>query len=275
MTMGRVSLQIRAFLAEQSIFTYGAAPSSAMETEPPGFRPSDLLPGSQSVFCVGIAIPRGVFRCGSRDKSIYWRSASIIYRYLDSVLLRCAAIMENNGELAVPVFGCFPYEVKGKGDLWGYLNLVKMADLSGLGTLGRNGILINSKDGPRLLLGGIVTTAGLPTMMTSSERKEEGCPQYCFACQDACPVKAIERNGKVDRLKCIRYSIRSPIFLHLLKSGEVNDAEIPMVSQVCSVDDHSMYTCIACVAVCPLGREVSTGPCGLDSVYTLNEFNGI
>jgi epoxyqueuosine reductase QueG len=272
--MNRVFQKILTFLAEHNISTYGVAPSSAMETEPAGYRPSDLLPGSQSLFCAGIAIPGGVFRAGPRDKTTYWRTANVIYRYLDAILVRCAAIMEEDGELAVPVFGCFPYEVKGKGDLWGYLNLVKMAEVSGLGKLGRSGMLINSKVGPRLLLGGIVTTAGLP-ITTSSIGKQTECPEDCFACQDACPVKAIDRNGKVDRLKCIRFSIRSPLFLHLLKSGEVIDAEMEMVNQVSGVDDHSMYNCIACVAACPRGCGASPEPRGTEGVYTLNEFKEI
>ena len=183
-------------------------------------------------------------------------------------------MMENNGELAVPVFGCFPYEVRGKGDFWGYLNLAKMAKISGLGKIGKNGILINSKAGPRLLLGGIVTTAELPAV-TTSESRETRCPHDCFVCRDACPVKAIDGNGRVDRLKCIRHSIRSPVFLHLLKSGEVTEAEIEMVNQVSSVDDHSMYTCVACVASCPLGCEIAPGSWELAGVHTLNELRGL
>jgi hypothetical protein len=47
--------------------------------------------------------------------------------------------------------------------------------------------------------------------------------------------------------------MRSPLFVHLLKSGEVKESDMEMVNHVSGVDDHSMYTCIACVAACPLG----------------------
>lgn len=249
--MERTFHKIREFLARHDISVYGATPSSALESEPEGYRPSDLVPGAQSLFCVGVAVPRGVFHTNRRAETTYWRTASVIYRHLDAILVRCAAMLEDCGQLAVPVFGCFPYEVRGKGDFWGYLNLVKMAESSGLGRPGKNGILINSKAGPRLILGGIVTTARLP-VLNSSESREKGCPDGCFVCRDACPVKAIDHTGKVGRLKCMRHSIRSPLFLHLLKSGEIDEADIEMVNQVCGVDDHSMYTCIACVAACPL-----------------------
>lgn len=251
--MGGLLEKIQAFLDSQNISIYGTAESSGMETEPAGYRPSDLLPDSQSLFSVGIVVPKGVLNAGVRAETTYWRTASVVYRHLDAILVRCAAMMEEDDELAVPVFGCFPYDIKEKGNFWGYVNLVKMAELSGLGKLGKNGLLVHPTAGPRLLLGGIVTTARLPAISPSHSR-DAGCPEDCFACQEACPVHAIDHNGKVDRLKCVRHSMRSPLFTHMLKSGEVDEGDIAMVNQVTGVDDHSMYTCIACVASCPWER---------------------
>ncbi len=250
--MEKLLQRIQAFLAQADLPIYGMAPSSPLETEPPGYRPSDLLPGSRSVFCLGIPVPRGVFQSGSRAESTYWRTASVTYRYLDAILTRCAAMLEEGGDMAVPVFGCFPYDLKSKGDFWGYLNLVRMAEVAGLGKQGKNGLLVSSQGGTRLLLGGIVTTASLPSL-SSLEGRQMGCPEGCFACQEACPVQAIDRDGRVDRLKCVRRSMRSPLFVHLLKSGEVKESDMEMVNHVSGVDDHSMYTCMACVAACPLG----------------------
>lgn len=244
--------RLEAFLAQANLTVYGMAPSAPLETEPAGYRPSDLLPGSQSVFCLGIPVPKGVFRSGARAENTYWRTASVAYRYLDAMLTRCAAMLEERGDLAVPVFGCFPYDLKSKGDFWGYANLVRMAEVAGLGKQGKNGLLISSKGGSRLILGGIVTTARLPSV-SSMKGREVGCPDGCVACQEACPVQAIDRNGRVDRLKCVRHSMRSPLFVHLLKSGDVKESDMTMVNHVSGVDDHSMYTCIACVAACPLG----------------------
>lgn len=250
--MEKLLRRMQAFLAQADLRIYGMAPCSPMETEPAGYRPSDLLPGSQSVFCLGIPVPKGVFRSGARAENTYWRTASVTYRYLDAILTRCAAMLEEGGERAVPVFGCFPYDLKSKGDFWGYVNLVRMAEIAGLGKQGKNGLLLSPQGGPRLLLGGIVTTASLPSQ-SSMEGRQVGCPEDCFACQEACPVQAIGLDGRVDRLKCVRHSMRSPLFVHLLKSGEVKESDMEMVNHVSGVDDHSMYTCMACVAACPLG----------------------
>ncbi len=241
--------KLRDYLDHMQIPFCGTAEAQWLESEPPGYRPWDLLSDARSVFCLGVPVPKGVFRSGGRSENIYWRTASVIYRFLDAVLVRCAAILEEAGETAVPVFGCFPYDVKGKGDFWGYLNVVKAAEAAGLGKIGKNGLLFHPEVGCRLLLGGIVTSAALPSWRLPGESK--GCPDDCFACREACPVQAIDAQGSVDRLRCVRHSMRSPLFIHLMKSGEVADSEAALINHISAVDDHSMYTCIACVAACP------------------------
>jgi epoxyqueuosine reductase QueG len=101
-------------------------------------------------------------------------------------------------------------------------------------------------------LGGIITTAKLP-ITTSPKKGEKGCPKECFVCQEQCPIKAIDKSGKVDRVACIKYSMRSPIFSNLIKAGNFGSEEVQMINHLTAVDDHSTYRCIACVAACPLG----------------------
>jgi epoxyqueuosine reductase QueG len=181
---------------------------------------------------------------------MYWRAANIYYRNIDAVLMRVCSIIEEKGEVAVPAYGCFPYDIKGKGDFWGYLSLVRMAEAVGIGKVGKNGLLFHSQYGPRLLLGGIVTTASLP-VMAWPEKDEKGCPEDCFACQEQCPVRAIDRSGKVDRVACTQHSSKSPIFSYLMKIKQVDQEDVRMINHLTAVDDHSMYRCIKCVSVCP------------------------
>ncbi len=125
-----------------------------------------------------------------------------------------------------------------------------MAEAVGIGRIGKNGLLFHSKYGPRLMLGGIVTTASLPSM-TRPEKDDKGCPEECFACQEQCPVKAIDKNGKVDRVACIKHSMRSPIFSNLMRTGNFDSEDVQMINHLAAVDDHSMYQCIKCVSACP------------------------
>ncbi len=248
--MKEVIEEIKRFFSDNHIPVFGIAKAASLEKEPSGHRPLDMLASAESILCLGIPVPRGIFKCKERSEWIYWRAANIYYRNIDGILMRAASILEEKGEVAVPVYGCFPYDIKGKGDFWGYMSLIRMAEAVGIGKVGKNGLLFNSKYGPRLLLGGIVTTASLP-ILTWPEKDEKGCPKECFACQEQCPVKAIDKSGKVDRVTCTKYSSKSPIFLNMMKTGKVPSQDAQMINHLTAVDDHSMYRCIKCVSVCP------------------------
>jgi len=248
--MTKIIEEIASLFASNKIPVFGVSDATSLENEPSGYRPSDMLTSAKSILCLGIPVPKGIFKCQERSEWMYWRAASVYYRNIDIVLMNVAAVIDEKGEVAVPVFGCFPYDIKGKGDFWGYMSLVKMAEAVGIGKVGKNGLLFHSKYGPRLMLGGIVTTASLPAM-TWLERDEKGCPEDCFVCQEQCPVKAIDKSGKVDRVACIKYSMRSPIFSNLMKAGNFGSEDVQMINHVTAVDDHSMYRCIQCVSGCP------------------------
>jgi len=248
--MNQIIEEIKRLFSQSHIPVFGIAKASSLENEPSDYKPSNMLDSAKSILCFGIPVPKGIFKSEERSEWMYWRAASIYYRNIDMVLMRVASLIEEKGEVAVPIYTCFPYDIKGKGDFWGYMCLVKMAEAVGIGKIGKNGLLFNSKYGPRLLLGGIVTTASLPTIAWP-ENDEKGCPKECFVCQEQCPVKAIDKSGRVDRVACIKYSMRSPIFSNLMKAGEFSSEDAQMINHVTAVDDHSMYQCIRCVSACP------------------------
>jgi len=248
--MTKIIEEITNLFALNSIPVFGINDAASLENEPLGYRPSDMLTSPKSILCLGVPIPKGLLKCQERSEWMYWRAANIYYRNIDSVLMRAASIFEEKGEIAVPIFGCFPYDIKGKGDFWGYMCLIRMAAAVGIGKIGKNGLLFNSKYGPRLILGGIVTTASLPKVAWP-EKDEKGCPENCFACQKECPAGAIDKNGKVNGPVCIKHSSKSPLFTFLMSKGQNNTEDIQMINHLTAVDDHSVYQCIKCVSVCP------------------------
>jgi len=248
--MNTVVEEIGGIFKQNGIPVFGFGPASLLENAPPRYRPADYLPSAKSIICLGIPVPRAIFRCNERSNDAYGRTVNIYYRKMDALLLQAACILEDSGELALPVFGCFPYELRGRGDLWGFLSLPNIAEAVGLGKIGRNGLLFNSVYGPRLILGGVVTSAMLPAK-TWPEKDEKGCPDGCFVCQERCPIKAIDKAGRVDRVACVSYSVTSPILTHLVKSKEFGASDMKGVINAASVDDHSMYACTRCVSECP------------------------
>jgi epoxyqueuosine reductase QueG len=248
--MNQIIEEIKKFFFQNNIPVFGINASESLQNEPRRYRPSDMLPQARSILCLGMPIPKGIFRCKERSEWMYWRAANIYYRTIDATLMRVCSLLEAKEEVAVPIYGCFPYDIKGKADFWGYLSLVRMGEATGIGKIGKNGLLFKSHYGPRLLLGGVVTTAALP-QMTWPKIEEKGCPEDCFVCQEGCPVKAIDRSGKVDRVACTKYSSKSPIFSNFMKMGQSGHEDVQMINHLTAVDDHSMYQCIKCVSVCP------------------------
>ncbi len=103
--MNTVMNDIADILTRDGVRLWGTGPSDTMEDERPGYRPSDLVPGARSLVCFGIPVPRGVFDQKRHAVDGISRIQSLYYRKLDSLSIRLAARLEEEGERAVPVFG--------------------------------------------------------------------------------------------------------------------------------------------------------------------------
>jgi len=248
--------RIRRVIEDEDVAVLGIGPASDMADEGPGHRPDDLLPGAQSLICFGVPVPRDVYRMPAYGPEAIWRSQNLTYRRLDILSLRIAALLEESGAGAVPTFGCMPQQVNERGVIVGYLNQVRMGAVTGIGAVGRNGLLLHSRYGSRLMLGGVVTTAALPRMH-SPEIDEPGCPPDCRICADACPVDAImaeERQVKI--MRCLAHTARTPamskLWFGLLAAVRPQAAARHM--NLRAFDEHTFHVCSRCVALCPYGE---------------------
>ncbi len=251
---------IAEILTREGVSVWGAGPSKPMEDERPGYRPSDLVPGARSLVCFGLPVPRGIFGQKRHVVLSNWRTQNLYYRKLDSLSVWLAARLEEEGERAVPVFGCLPMELRGLASVGGrlsisvagYMNQIRMGETTRIGTRGRNGILFHPRYGSRLMLGGVVTSAVLQSR-TEPAPVEAGC-RDCRLCVDACPIGAIRPEEKtVDIPACLGYTSRTPLlpkgrfFLLSLISREKADR---LMSQT-TADEHTLHVCSRCVSACP------------------------
>ena len=149
---------------EEDIPVLGVAAAGDLESEPSGSRPSDVLPDARSLLCFGLAVPAGVYDTDAHQTETVWRTQNIYYRRLDTLSLRFAALLEESGERAIPVFGCLPMGLNAEREVYGFVNQLRMGEAAGIGIIGRNGLLLHERYGSRLMLGGVVTTAALPAM---------------------------------------------------------------------------------------------------------------
>ena len=252
--------QIRKIAEEESIPVWGIGQASKMADELPGHRPADLLPGAQSLVCFGIPVPRSVYEMPAYGLETAWRSQNLNYRRLDTLAIRLASLLEENGERAVPTFGCMPQDVNKKGVIVGYLNQIRMGEVTGIGVTGRNGLLINSRFGSRLMLGGVLTTAELPALRYPGS-EEPGCPPGCRICADACPVHAIMPDKKkVKIMRCLSYTAQTPLmskaWFFLL--SKINPPSAARYMSLRTLDEHTFHICSRCVALCPYGVGADT-----------------
>jgi epoxyqueuosine reductase len=240
----------------------GTAACGEMERELPGYRPQDLLRGARSLICFGLPVPDAVYFAGAHGMETVWRSQNLLYRRLDTLSLAVAEILEEGGARALPIYGCLPMAVNRRREVAGYLNMLRMGEISGIGVIGKNGLLLNSRYGSRLMLGGVITTAELPVRRTC-DGEETGCPEGCRICVDACPVRAI--TGKPGRkrvhvMRCLSYTSRTPAMSRLVFGllARANPGAAARYMNPRAFDEHTMHVCSRCVALCPYGGQESS-----------------
>ncbi len=250
--------EVVAILRSEGVSVWGTGPSDAMEDERPGHRPSDIVSGARSLLCFGIPVPRAVFDQRDHVVETNWRIQGLYYRRLDDLSVRIAALLEEDGSRAVPIFGCLPVDVRSSSSIAGYLNQIRMGEITRIGVRGRNGLLFHPRYGGRLMLGGVVTTVDLPSR-AEPQPVEGGCPADCRRCVEACPIKAIRPEQRLVDDACLRFTSRTPLLpklRHLLWS-RIRPREAARLLGATSLDEHTLHVCSRCVCACPAepGRE--------------------
>lgn len=249
--------EIRRIAKDENVSVFGTGPASEMANEPPGYRPEDFMPGANSLICFGIPVPHGVYHSQSYRTEITWRSQNLLYRRLDALALRFSILLEESGAKANPIYGCMPLGVNKKGMIVGIMNQLRMAEVTGIGVIGNNGLLLHSQYGSKLMLGGLLTTASLPGVQYPNS-DESGCPSNCHICSDACPANAIiPEKKRVNILRCLSYTARTPAMskIKFLCLRAVNTKAAARYMSMTSFDEHTFHVCSKCVSRCPYGEK--------------------
>ena len=108
-----------------------------------------------------------------------------LYGRLNRAVHELAAIFKKEGYRSLPLPAAIPTDQRFLAALFSYKHA---AELAGLGTIGRHGLLITPECGPRARLACVLTEAPLES---SSVRHKDYCIN-CDACIRECPAKALQ-----------------------------------------------------------------------------------
>lgn len=158
------------------------------DNAPKGFHPRDIYEDCKSVIVFAKAIPNSIAKVNPRI--IYQHFNNIGPIILDRIAYEAALHIERNYGYAVPIPSDGPYEYWDEEKLEGrgLLSMKHAAVNAGIGTLGKNTMLINSQFGSMLNIGAVLTDLDLP----SDPFVEEVCIKNCRTCLDSCPVNALD-----------------------------------------------------------------------------------
>ncbi len=176
----------------------GIANIDRFDNAPQGFHPLDIYKECKSVIVFGKKMPKGLAYVNPRI--VYNHANNLNIKEVDRITYESSIAIEQLDCIAVPLPCDGPYEYWEKDNLKGkgLLSMRHAAVLAGLGSLGKNTLLISRLYGNFLTLGAILTNLYLK----SDSLSEELCIANCRLCLDNCPVKAL--NGKTTNQKLCR-----------------------------------------------------------------------
>lgn len=196
--------QIKTVLTKLGADLCGIAGIERFETAPSGFHPRDLYKDCKSVIVFAKHIPKGLAFVNPRI--IYNNISEKIPLELDRISYLGSLEIEKLGGIAIPLPSDVPYDywdserLEGRG----VLSMRHAAVLAGIGSMGKNTLVINSQYGNMINIGAILTNLELQ----SDPLAPEICIPSCRLCLDNCPQHAL--NGQtVNQKLCREYTYGS------------------------------------------------------------------
>lgn len=204
MELAELTRKVKELVRANNLDYVGIAPAERLHDEPERRKPTDYLPGAQTVVSLGIRLSQGVqfanklAHHGGPRHSIYsylWHGFGLpSLHYLDRTAFLVTRLLENEGYIAVPVMATSTFDIQ--SNLMEFSNL-HAAVAAGLGELGWSGLVMTPDVGPRARFGSIITTAKLePDPMYDGPRlcNEDSCKELGQGlpfCAAGCPTEAI------------------------------------------------------------------------------------
>ena len=190
--------QIKGIILDKGADLCGISNIDRFDNAPVGFHPHDIYKECNSVIVFAKRMPHGLEYINPRI--VYNHANEMSINIIDKISYEASITIEQSGCIAIPLPCDGPYEYWEKENLKGVgiLSMRHMAVLAGLGSLGKNTLLINKLYGNFITLGAILTDLDLK----SDPLSKNLCIDKCSLCIDNCPVGALD--GKTTNQKLCR-----------------------------------------------------------------------
>jgi epoxyqueuosine reductase QueG len=222
-------------------------------------RPDEILKDCARIIVFGKEIPRPVYVTQRHSLELYGHFSQNYYQTMDAAAMEVALLLTREGFASVPLGSYLPLLMR-NGKYWGMVSLKHAAERAGVGSIGKNTLLINERFGNRLRLGGVLTTAPLPA---DKPLQHSLCIGACRTCVEVCPVGALDGRGGINQYKCLRKSTRHPLLSTAFLSQWFS-ASLPLNRNfelvTGTLGARYSYSCCECLVNCPHFDAVPAKP---------------
>jgi len=228
--------KIKRILLDLGADVCGIAGVEKFKSAPKGFRPTDIYPDCKSVVVFARRLPRGLTHVSPR--MIYLNANNLTLAEVDRIGLAACNAIEAAGGIAVPVPCDSPYEswngerMEGRG----LLSMRHAALLAGIGSMGKNTLIMNKQLGNMINIGALLTNL----VLKSDPPAEKLCREGCQICLKSCPQNALD-GVTVDQKLCRQYTYTT------------------------TARGFDVCNCNRCRTLCPFSLGAEVQPLSLDS----------
>ncbi len=220
-----------------------------------------ICPNARCVIVFGNIFPQSILDACPENPRPARYTLEALYSEGAGICLKISRFLEKNGYRGVIIPAYLPVEMNYETfGLKGELNLKHAAVEAGLGSRGKNDLLITPNYGPRVRLFGVITDADLnPTPKDSKD--------YCTNCNTCiknCPSGALSESG-CDPKICSPYAMKwgLPQILRFISELEKETSNKDIFKKLRGLEvwnfwqalsQGSYYECFMCIQSCPVGK---------------------
>ncbi len=254
--------EVISFLKSHDIELCGVAPIDSVLTDD-RYRQNieQICPNAKCIIVFANIFPQSALDACPENTRPARFTLEALYSEGAQICIKLSRFLEKHGFRGIIIPAYLPVEMSFKTlGLKGDINLKLAAVEAGLGTRGKNDLVITPDYGPRVRLFGVITDADLEC----TPKLDKNFCIDCDACIKACPSGALSESG-CDPKRCAPYAMKYglPQILRFISELEKETKQKKIFKKLRGLEiwdfwqalsQGSFYDCFNCIKVCPIGK---------------------